>query len=162
MIGSMVWQPYNAKVPHDSMVVFFDKNGQTCVDIITADDLYNGISLNLALLTFEDDYHLREKDKYNFILRLMSLVEINKYATLRMGARTALPSSTHSHPHSFLQRRRARPVRECRMWKLWRHQMETFSALLALKCGEFIRRRWIPHTKASDAELWCFLWSGPE
>ena len=21
------------------------------------------------------------------------------------------------------------------------------------------RSRWIPHTKASDAELWCFLWS---
>ena len=23
------------------------------------------------------------------------------------------------------------------------------------------RSRWIPHTKASDAELWCFLWSAP-
>ena len=28
--------------------------------------------------------------------------------------------------------------------------------------GEFTRHRWIPHTKASDAELWCFLWSAPE
>ena len=26
-------------------------------------------------------------------------------------------------------------------------------------CGEFIGHRWIPLTKASDAELWCFLWS---
>ena len=26
-------------------------------------------------------------------------------------------------------------------------------------CGKFIGPRWIPHTKASDAELWCFLWS---
>ena len=26
-------------------------------------------------------------------------------------------------------------------------------------CGEFTDHRWIPHTKASDAELWCFLWS---
>ena len=25
-------------------------------------------------------------------------------------------------------------------------------------CGEFNGHRWIPHTKASDAELWCFLW----
>ena len=25
--------------------------------------------------------------------------------------------------------------------------------------GEFTRHRWIPLTKASDAELWCFLWS---
>ena len=24
------------------------------------------------------------------------------------------------------------------------------------------RSRWIPYTKDSDAELWCFLWSGPE
>ena len=24
------------------------------------------------------------------------------------------------------------------------------------------RSRWIPRTKASDAELWCFLWSTPE
>ena len=26
-------------------------------------------------------------------------------------------------------------------------------------CGEFTGPRWIPHTKASDAELWCFFWS---
>ena len=32
-------------------------------------------------------------------------------------------------------------------------------------CGEFTGHRydrWIPHTKASDATLWCFLWSVPE
>ena len=40
----------------------------------------------------------------------------------------------------------------------WRHQMETFSASLVL-CD---RSRWIPRTKASDAELWCFLWSASE
>ena len=28
-------------------------------------------------------------------------------------------------------------------------------------CGEFTGHRWIPHTKASDVELWCFLWSAP-
>ena len=28
-------------------------------------------------------------------------------------------------------------------------------------CGEFTGDRWIPRTKASDAELWCFLWSAP-
>ena len=25
-------------------------------------------------------------------------------------------------------------------------------------CGEFTDHRWIPHRKASDAKLWCFLW----
>ena len=29
-------------------------------------------------------------------------------------------------------------------------------------CGEFTGPRWIPCTKASDAELWCFLRSAPE
>ena len=29
-------------------------------------------------------------------------------------------------------------------------------------CWEFTGPRWIPHTKASDTELWCFLWSAPE
>ena len=29
-------------------------------------------------------------------------------------------------------------------------------------CEEFTGPRWIPHTKASDVELWCFLWSASE
>ena len=29
-------------------------------------------------------------------------------------------------------------------------------------CGKFTGDRWIPLTKASHAELWCFLWSAPE
>ena len=29
-------------------------------------------------------------------------------------------------------------------------------------CGEITGCRWIPLTKASDAQLWCFLWSAPE
>ena len=29
-------------------------------------------------------------------------------------------------------------------------------------CGEFTGPRWIPRTKASDAELWCFHWSASE
>ena len=44
----------------------------------------------------------------------------------------------------------------------WRHQMETFSALLAICAGNSPGPRWIPRTKASDAELWCFLWSASE
>ena len=38
----------------------------------------------------------------------------------------------------------------------WHHQMETFYMLLALCEGNPLV------TKASDAELWCFLWSVPE
>ena len=28
-------------------------------------------------------------------------------------------------------------------------------------CGEFTGRRWIPFIKASNVQLWCFLWSAP-
>ena len=46
----------------------------------------------------------------------------------------------------------------------WRHQIETFSALLAICEGNppVTGNRWIPLTKASDAELWCFLRSALE
>ena len=30
-----------------------------------------------------------------------------------------------------------------------------------LLCGEFTGHQWKPRTGASDAELWCFLWSEP-
>ena len=43
------------------------------------------------------------------------------YATLCIRVCTALASCTHSRPHSFLQRRRAR---ECRMWELCARQTE--------------------------------------
>ena len=38
----------------------------------------------------------------------------------------------------------------------------TIFRVTGLLCGEITGHRWIPHTKASDAELWCFLWSEPE
>ena len=31
-----------------------------------------------------------------------------------------------------------------------------------LLCEEFTDHRWVPRTKASDAKLWCCLWSAPE
>ena len=50
-------------------------------------------------------------------------------------------------------------VQDC-SW--WRHQIEKKkSALLAFVRG-FTGHWWIPLTKASDAELWCFIWSAPE
>ena len=41
----------------------------------------------------------------------------------------------------------------CTMTTWWRHQMETFSMLLALCAGN----RWVPLSKAINARLWCFL-----
>ena len=38
----------------------------------------------------------------------------------------------------------------------------TFFGVSHPLCGEFTAHRWIPLTKASDAELWYFLWSALE
>ena len=48
----------------------------------------------------------------------------------------------------------------CCTW--WRHQMEIFSALLAFCKRNSPAIGGFPYTKASDAELWCFIWSAPE
>ena len=50
-------------------------------------------------------------------------------------------------------------VKSVQSW--WRHQMETFSALLALCAGNSLVTGEFPSQRASDAELWCFLWSAP-
>ena len=40
----------------------------------------------------------------------------------------------------------------------WKH----FPRYWSFVRGEFPGHRWDPLTKANDADLWCFLWSGPE
>ena len=44
----------------------------------------------------------------------------------------------------------------------WCHQMETFFRVTGHWCGEFTGDRWIPLTKASNAELWCVFLSAPD
>ena len=61
---------------------------------------------------------------------------------------------------------------ECLNWTLPAMSPEVAISMLASSngnifhitgplCGEFTGDQWIPLTKASDAELWCFLWSAP-
>ena len=51
-----------------------------------------------------------------------------------------------------------------KMW--WLHMMTSSNGNIFRVTGhlrgEFTGPRWIPRTKASDAELWCFLWSALE
>ena len=52
------------------------------------------------------------------------------------------------------------------VWALMRFMMKSSNGnifrVTAHLCGEFTCPRWIPRTNASDAELWCFLWSASE
>ena len=44
----------------------------------------------------------------------------------------------------------------CDLLTWWRHQMETFSALLVICVGKFTGHRWVSCTNASDAEALMF------
>ena len=50
--------------------------------------------------------------------------------------------------------------------EIWYRMMTSsnrnFFRVTGLLWGEFTGHRWIPLTKVSDAELWCFLWSATE
>ena len=75
----------------------------------------------------------------------------------------------HTHGYCFTAKKKVYPVGKLDMKPMsiriliwWRHQMETFSALLTLLCGEFTGHRWIIRTRASHPELWYFLWPSSE
>ena len=53
------------------------------------------------------------------------------------------------------------PVHFIHIVPWWRHQMETFFRVTGPLCREFTGYRWIPLTKASDAELWCIFYVRP-
>ena len=59
------------------------------------------------------------------------------YVTQCIGACTPLASCTHSRPHSFLQRRRARPERECRMWE-FKLELQSGIAKFGSKSANFL------------------------
>ena len=43
------------------------------------------------------------------------------------------------------------------VWHMMRSSNGNIFRVTGHLCGEFTGPRWIPHTKASDAELWCFF-----
>ena len=47
-------------------------------------------------------------------------------------------------------------------WSWWSHQMAKNFRVTGHLRGEFTGHRWIPITKGSGVELWCFLWTVPE
>ena len=46
-------------------------------------------------------------------------------------------------------------------WNMMTSSNENLFHVTGHLCGESTSHRWIPLTKASDAELWCFVWSAP-
>ena len=80
-----------------------------------------------------------------------------QYATLIGTCRvTAVASCTHSRPHSFLQTRRARPARECRMWDLKESETSVFLILIrAIRIGYQLATAQI----VRHLQNWDLMWS---
>ena len=87
---------------------------------------------------------------------------VSTVVTLKSGA---LPSTCPSL--SGLESNFGHPMRPFKMaGEISRYMMTSSNRnifrVTGHLCGEFTGPRWIPRTKASDAELWCFLWSALE
>ena len=95
---------------------------------------------------------------YNHIWILIIILLIQENSPFNNAYAQFTYESSHMHPVQYM------PV-------LWTHgyaslhddviKWKHFHVTGPL-CGEFTGYRWFPRTKASDEELWCFLWSAPE
>ena len=122
---------------------------------------------NMRLGTHIWEQYLISHVTIDFML-LKNFTMYPKCPTLNYQARTDNMISIHQtftflttkpgHHEICFQTRPINLIYTCMMTSL----NGTSFALLAPLWGESTGRRWIPLTKASDAELSCFLWSRPE
>ena len=93
---------------------------------------------------------------------LVEGLEMNQEYVFQVKAYTSQGPGPWSNRHPF------RTFGQCKSWLLMcQSYMMTSSngnifRVTGHLCGEFTGPRWIPCTKASDAELWCFLSSASE
>ena len=71
-------------------------------------------------------------------------------------------SRCSKYPNSFFDNMKHIHMRNRQVVDMMTSSNENILRVTGPLCGEFTGHRWIPHTKASEAELWCFLWSAPE
>ena len=65
------------------------------------------------------------------------------------------------HPHTFIASKEQTSIIRPTEHYMMTSSSENIFRVTGPLCGEFTGLRWIPLTKASDAELWYFLWSAP-
>ena len=93
-----------------------------------------------------------------FILFCMPLSMLNVFPFKHIGTETKWPPVCIRHFQRYFL-----------YWNLFKFQWNKMTSsngnifrVTGSLCGEITGHRWIPLTKASDAELWCFLWSAPD
>ena len=93
-----------------------------------------------------------------------------------VGGNHRWPMSSDFHHEKVIRNMCGYPQRQPVLWRvfmLWHNHVSYLTFMMTSSngnifrvtgplCGEPTGQRWIPLTKVSDAELWCFVWSGPE
>ena len=87
-------------------------------------------------------------------IHIIHLPILFKVASLLLGQSYDCPSAIEAALKNIKNNNKTQQKQIASIWL--RHQVEPFSALLALCAGNS------SVTKTSDAGLWCFLWSAPE
>ena len=120
----------------------------------------------LAAISPSSCWNYSEKFKNTFAFSIVSKNWTIRTAKFFLHMRQCSPYLAHSKFRLLIACRRNGPWYWPRYFGIfgswWRHQMETFPHYWSFVYGEFTGPRWIPRTKASGAELSCFLWSASE
>ena len=101
------------------------------------------------------DYHgLKVKHVYGSLTYLMNTVSPPTYYNFPITQVFWVCSSKAWRPLAAVNVNSNRPM-------MTSSNRNIFRVTVPL-CGDLTGQRWIPLTKASDAELWCVLWPAPE
>ena len=137
----------------------FQKNYQNIAKVLVMIVLCNGINhflWNIAM----SDVHSNIKTPF---YRYTKFRYIDKFHSLTFTIGIPIPERSlyWSRPLASKRRRLSSPHNVVNGHMMTSSNGNIFRVTGHL-CGEFTGPRWIPRTKASDAELWCFLWSASE
>ena len=109
-----------------------------------------------------DRTHQSNTDQHHFDLPMLKTLEIKLKYMLTLHLKLRLNCRQHLHGLQIARERQINNVSKI----LYKYMMTSSNGnifrVTGHLCGEFTGPRWIPPTKASDAELWCLLWSAPK
>ena len=95
------------------------------------------------------------------IQRIRSVVARPLNWTVSGSAKITVPVGCHYFQHSSIYNHSVR-YPSSRPWPMMTSSNGNIFRVTGPLCRASTGHRWIPLTKASDAEFWCFLWSAPE
>ena len=93
---------------------------------------------------------------------LGSCCELSPITWTNAGLLSTDPNQTRSSSEIYIKTRNLFLTKMHRKTFMMTSSNRNIVRVTGHLCGKFTGPRWISRTKASDAELWCFLWFTPE